>query len=65
MVDGPDVASEITATTLVSDVRCERLHCHAEGSHIAINLFQPLEQHVGCHQCHSNEELKMAATEGK
>lgn len=49
----------------MSDVRCERLHCHAEGSHIAINLFQPLKQHVGCRQCHSNEELKMVVTECK
>jgi hypothetical protein len=64
MVDGPDVVSEMTATTLVSDVCCERLHCRAEGSHIAINLFV-LKQHVGCRQCHSNEELKMAVTECK
>ena len=65
MVDDPDVVSEMTATTLVSDVRCEMLHCHAERSHIAINLFQPLKQHVGYCQRHSNEELKMAVTECK
>jgi len=64
MVDGPDVASEMTATTLVSDVCCERLHCHAEGSHIALNLFRLQKQHVRC-QCHRNEELKMAVTEYK
>ena len=63
MVDGPDVASEMTATMLASDVCCEKLHRHDEGSHNAINLFQPLKQHVGCRQCHSNEELKMAVTE--
>lgn len=65
MVDGPDVASEMAATTLVSDVRCEKLHCRAEVSLIAINLFNPLRQHVGCRQCHKNEELKMAVTECK
>jgi hypothetical protein len=63
MFNGPDVLSERIATSLVSDVLCERLHCHAEGSHITINLFQPLKQHVGCRQYHSNEEIKMAVTE--
>jgi hypothetical protein len=43
-VKGPDVASEMTATTLVSAVRCERLHCHVEGSHIAIKFVSGPEE---------------------
>jgi len=32
-VDGPQFLGEVTAATLVSDVRCVGLHCRAEGSH--------------------------------
>ena len=45
--DGPDVPSETTAITFVSDVRCEGSHCHADGSQLATDLFPLLKQHVG------------------
>jgi len=64
-VDGPDVTSEMTATTLVSAVRCERLHCHAEGSHIAIKFVSAPEATRGMSSRSQNEELKISVTECK
>ena len=63
-MDGPEVSSEITSTTLVSCMHCVWLHCHTEVSHLITNrLFGLLKkQFIGC-QFHSNEEVEMAIHE--
>jgi hypothetical protein len=37
-VDGPQFLGEVTAATLVSDVRCVGLHCRAGGSHLVTDV---------------------------
>jgi len=42
-------------------MQCVRLHCHVEGSQLIIDhFFRPLKQHLGGHQFHSNNKVKMA-----
>jgi len=59
--DSPEVPSHTAAVTLVSDMRCVRLYCHAAGSHLAIDrLLGPLRRHTGDRRVHSNEEVEVA-----
>jgi len=37
-VDGLQFLSEVTAATLLSDVRCVGLHCRAAGSHLVTDV---------------------------
>ena len=56
-VDGPHGPQTMTASTLVSSVHCVGLYHHAEGSHLVTYLFELLQQNLGGHQFHSNEEM--------
>jgi len=49
-VDGTEVPSKMIVATLVSDVFCLMLHCHAEGSYLVTeHLFGLLKQRLrGC-----------------
>jgi len=59
-VEGLEVSSEMNATTLVSDVCCVGMHCHAEGSYLLRDhMFTPLKCHLGGWQFHSNKELEV------
>jgi hypothetical protein len=53
--------TEMNATTLVSDVCCIGMHCHAEWAHFVTDRkFRPLKHHLGGWQFHNNEEVKVA-----
>jgi len=57
-VEGLEVSSETNATTLVSDVCCVGMHCHAEWSYLVTDhKFTPLKCHLGGWQFHSNKEV--------
>ena len=44
-----------------TDTQCVKLHRHVEGSQlITDHFFRPLKQHMGGHQFHSNNKVKMA-----
>ena len=59
-----EVPSHIPVATLVSEMRCVRLHCHAAGSHLAIDrLLAPLRRHAGDRRVLSNEEVEVAVRE--
>ena len=48
----------------VSNVRCVRLHCHAEGTHPATDrLFGPLNKHLGDCRFYSNAKMQLAVRE--
>jgi hypothetical protein len=64
VADGPEVPSDTTATTVLPEVRCVGLHCHAAGPHLATDqLFGSLKQHLGGCLLHSNKELKVTVRE--
>lgn len=57
MLVDPEVYSELVATTVVSDLCCVKLHCHAERSHLITDNFFGLEGLGGlvgrfCYQGH-------------
>jgi hypothetical protein len=44
-----------------TDMQCVKLHFHVEGSQlITDHFFRPLKQHLGGHQFHSKNTVKMA-----
>jgi len=63
-VEGLEVSSEMNATTLVSDVCCVGMHCHAEWSYLVTDrMLMPLKCHLGGWQFHSNKEVEVTVYE--
>jgi len=63
-VGGPEVPSEITAATVVSNMNCTGLHCRPDRSYLTQDrLFGPLKQHLGGSRFHYNEDEEMAVCE--
>jgi len=63
-VCGPEVPSEITAATVVSNMNSTGLYCHPDRSYLTQDqLFGPLKQQLGGSRFHCNEEVEMAVCE--
>ena len=63
-VGGPEVPSDITAVTVVSNMNCRGLHCHADRPYlIPDHFFGPLKQQLGGSRFHCNEEVEVAVCE--
>ena len=60
-MDGPEIPSEMTATSVVSSMCCMGLQCLAGRSHSKTgDRFLLLNPHLGGHQFHNNKEVEMA-----
>ena len=63
-VGRPEVSSDITAATVLSNMNCTGLYCHPDRSYLTRDhLFGPLKQQLGGSRFHCNEEVEMAVCE--
>ena len=60
----PGVSSKDNAATVASDMRCLRMHCHAEVSHRETDhLFAPMRPNLDGRRFYRNDKVEMVIIE--